>query len=97
MNKQKKMRKMCEGIPSNCTDRSHRCVSNIDAIASAYSAGRARDNWILNSDEGLRPFEASLVSTYLPFSAKVFTVGCGAGRETFAMLKMGYSSVVSLK
>jgi SAM-dependent methyltransferase len=44
-------------------------------------------------DNGLRVWESTVVRQHFPASGSVLTIGCGAGRETFALEQRGYEVV----
>jgi SAM-dependent methyltransferase len=43
-------------------------------------------------DQGLRIWEAAVVHQHFPPRGRVLTLGCGAGRETFALEQLGYDT-----
>jgi SAM-dependent methyltransferase len=65
-----------------------------DPIVRIYSSGELFRRWSIKEDVGLRDFEKVLVATYLTDKDMALcTVGCGEGRETFALYHLGYHRV----
>ncbi len=60
-------------------------------IMKRYSDTEFARAYFEGSKKGLKPFEEKLVNTYLSNSHKILVVGCGAGRETVALAKNGYT------
>lgn len=63
-------------------------------VQRTYARGKAREYWTSKRDQGLRAHENALVQNHLkdPASA-IVTIGCGSGRETFALYEMGFKNV----
>jgi ubiquinone/menaquinone biosynthesis C-methylase UbiE len=63
-------------------------------FAEMYSTGGMFSEWSGIQDEGLHSHEAELISRRVPDkSAAICTLGCGCGRETFALYRAGYHNV----
>ena len=66
---------------------------NIQDVINAYSTGAVYENWG-SKKGGLRDCEAALMQAHCPDrDAVILTVGCGAGRETFTLYKLGFRNV----
>jgi SAM-dependent methyltransferase len=72
-------------VPDDC-DALRAQVRDSYATAEALAVYRQR------VDQGLRIWEATVVRQHFPAHGRVLTVGCGAGRETFALDRLGYET-----
>lgn len=61
------------------------------AVRDSYSTPAAVDKYRSRAGEGLRTWEAAVVRQHLPANGVVLVLGCGAGREAFALEERGYS------
>jgi ubiquinone/menaquinone biosynthesis C-methylase UbiE len=67
---------------------------NTQDVINAYSTGAVYENWGSSRKRGLSDYESALIQTYCSDrDAAILTVGCGAGRETFALYKLGFRNV----
>ena len=65
-----------------------------DKITQAYTAGPMFESWVRMQELGLWPIEKTLLETHCPDrSLSVCNIGCGSGRETFAMHQMGWHNI----
>ena len=62
-------------------------------VRDSYATAALLEIYRKRVDNGLRTWEATLVRQYFPTVGRVLTVGCGAGRETFALEQLGYDVV----
>jgi SAM-dependent methyltransferase len=62
-------------------------------VRDSYATAPSLEIYRKRVDNGLRTWEATLVRRYFPTVGRVLTVGCGAGRETFALEQLGYDVV----
>lgn len=68
--------------------------NNLNAIVEIYTSGRLYGEYNDPKAEWLCDYERALVEAYcLDKSMDILNLGCGAGRETFALYLMGYSRV----
>jgi len=59
-------------------------------LRASYETPEALAVYSTRAGQGLRTWEARLVRDYLPARGKLLVVGCGAGREAFALDALGY-------
>jgi ubiquinone/menaquinone biosynthesis C-methylase UbiE len=70
---------------------------NLRAIVDAYTEGGLHDKFDIPEADTLSDYERILISTHCPNKdAKILNIGCGAGRETFAMYLRGYKNVTGV-
>jgi SAM-dependent methyltransferase len=62
-------------------------------VRDSYATAASLEIYRKRVDNGLRMWEATLVRQFFPTVGRVLTVGCGAGRETFALEQLGYDVV----
>jgi SAM-dependent methyltransferase len=62
-------------------------------VRDSYATSASLEIYRKRVDNGLRMWEATLIRQYFPAGGRVLTVGCGAGRETFALEQLGYDVV----
>lgn len=68
--------------------------ASLDAMVTAYTSGPMFDQWSRYRDSGLHPEELALVRTHCrDLGATILNLGCGSGRETFGLYRMGYHNV----
>jgi SAM-dependent methyltransferase len=68
-----------------------------DSMHKAYTAGPLFETWRAKQDMDLWPSELAMVRTHCQNpDALVANVGCGAGRETFALHRMGYRNLCGI-
>jgi len=66
----------------------------VQSIARIYSSEQRFQKWSSKQDAGLWPQELALIETHcLDHDAEICNIGCGSGRETFALYHMGYRHV----
>jgi SAM-dependent methyltransferase len=66
---------------------------NTQDVINAYSTGTIYQNWG-SQKRGLSDYESALIQTHCSDrDATILTVGCGAGRETFALYKLGFRDI----
>src|SRR4051812_15712866 len=68
-------------------------ASVIAQVRASYETPAALKIYRQRVDNGLRIWEATIVERYFPPRGRVLTVGCGAGRETFALEQRGHDAV----
>jgi SAM-dependent methyltransferase len=61
-------------------------------VRDSYGTAEALAIYRERVDRGLRIWETALVRQHFPPRGRVLTVGCGAGRETFALEQLGYDT-----
>jgi SAM-dependent methyltransferase len=61
-------------------------------VRDSYATAEALAVYRKRVDHGLRIWEAAVVRQHFPASGRVLTIGCGAGRETFALDQLGYDT-----
>jgi ubiquinone/menaquinone biosynthesis C-methylase UbiE len=72
-----------EGEPVNPSARSRGAMTRI------YEKGRKQETW--TGQTTLWPDEEAVIQAYCEdLGSRILNVGCGAGRETFALYSMGY-------
>ncbi len=59
-------------------------------VLENYSTADAVEKYTQRVAEGLRKYEKAAIDQFFPLSGKVLVVGCGAGREAFALEALGY-------
>ena len=59
-------------------------------VLASYSTADAVEKYTQRVAEGLRKYEKAAIDRFFPISGKVLVVGCGAGREAFALETLGY-------
>jgi SAM-dependent methyltransferase len=74
-------------VMSEPTDRALRAQ-----VRDSYATEEARAVYRQRVDRGLRAWETAVVREAFPSEGRVLTVGCGAGRETFALEQLGYDA-----
>lgn len=62
-------------------------------VRESYATPEALAVYRTRVDQGLRIWETVVVRQYFPARGRVLTLGCGAGRETFALEQLGYDTV----
>lgn len=62
-------------------------------VRDSYATAASLEIYRKRIDNGLRTWEITLVQHHFPACGRVLTVGCGAGRETFALEHLGYNVV----
>ena len=62
-------------------------------VRASYATPAALDVYRRRVDNGLRTWEATIAARHVPAAARILTVGCGAGRETFALEQRGHDTV----
>lgn len=60
------------------------------SVRASYDTPEALATYVARADQGLRRWETELVRTALPAMGRVLVIGCGAGRESFALDALGY-------
>jgi SAM-dependent methyltransferase len=61
-------------------------------VRDSYATAAARAVYRERVDTGLRTWESTVVRDAFPAAGRVLTIGCGAGRETFALEQRGYAT-----
>jgi SAM-dependent methyltransferase len=61
-------------------------------VRDSYATAEALAVYRQRVDDGLRIWETAVVRQHFPASGRVLTIGCGAGRETFALDQLGYDT-----
>lgn len=61
------------------------------SVLSRYSSKRDVEMYNRRSGEGLRKWEKSIVARFM-VPESVLSIGCGGGRESFALEKLGYKA-----
>jgi len=61
-------------------------------VRDSYATAAALEVYRERVDRGLRIWEATVVREHFPRAGRVLTIGCGAGRETFALSQLGYEA-----
>jgi SAM-dependent methyltransferase len=64
----------------------------IAQLRDSYSTPQALAIYRQRVDQGLRIWETAVVRQHFPARGRVLTLGCGAGRETFALEQLGYDT-----
>jgi SAM-dependent methyltransferase len=66
----------------------------VNAMAKLFGDGEYYAHWSKTRDRGLYPCEAAMVQTWCTHrDAAIVTIGCGTGRETFALYRLGYHNI----
>ena len=68
-------------------------AATVAQVRDSYSTPAALDVYRRRVDSGLRIWEATVAERRFPAAARILTVGCGAGRETFALEQRGHDTV----
>jgi SAM-dependent methyltransferase len=61
-------------------------------VRDSYATPEALAVYRQRVDQGLRIWEAAVVRQHFPARGRVLTLGCGAGRESFALEQLGYDT-----
>lgn len=61
-------------------------------VRDSYATTEALAVYRKRVDQGLRTWETAIVRQHFPAHGRVLTLGCGAGRETFALEHLGYDT-----
>jgi SAM-dependent methyltransferase len=61
-------------------------------VRESYATAEALAAYGERVDRGLRIWEAAVVRDEFPPRGRVLTIGCGAGREAFALERLGYET-----
>ena len=61
-------------------------------VRDSYATPEAIEVYRSRVDHGLRTWEHTVVQQHFPPTGRILTVGCGAGRETFAIEQLGYDA-----
>ncbi len=59
-------------------------------VLTSYSTADAVEKYTQRASEGLRNYEKVAIDRFFPLSGKILVIGCGAGREAFALETLGY-------
>jgi ubiquinone/menaquinone biosynthesis C-methylase UbiE len=59
-------------------------------VRESYSSDQAIDKYVKRVEEGLREWEKAVIDQFSPKEGRVLVVGCGAGREAFALEESGF-------
>ena len=59
-------------------------------VRDSYSTAGAAEKYVRRVSEGLRRWEQTIVDRFFPNLGRVLVVGCGAGREAFALENLGF-------
>ena len=59
-------------------------------VLSYYESGPALAKYHMRATSGLLPWEATVVRNHMSRRGSVLVVGCGGGRESFALSDLGY-------
>jgi SAM-dependent methyltransferase len=71
--------------------------STADSMIEAYTAGPLFDTWRARQDAGLWPSELAMIQAHCRNpEAMICNIGCGAGRETFALYRRGCGNLVGI-
>lgn len=62
-------------------------------VRDSYATPEALAVYRARVDHGLRIWETTVVQQRFPARGRVLTLGCGAGRETFAVEQLGYDTI----
>ena len=60
-----------------------------DLVRSRYSSQAQVAHYRNRAAQGLRKWEQTILNRYLG-PTEILTIGCGGGRESFALEKLGY-------
>ncbi|HYU15706.1 MAG TPA: class I SAM-dependent methyltransferase [Candidatus Acidoferrum sp.] len=61
-------------------------------VRESYATAEALAVYRKRVDQGLRIWEATVVREQFPARGRVLAIGCGAGREAFALERLGYDT-----
>lgn len=64
--------------------------SGVEAAACLFSEGPAFADMLEYTKNGLKPWEKAVAGKYFPQGSAILDVGCGMGREAFALDGLGY-------
>jgi hypothetical protein len=81
--------------PSNVPPASRDRAAVVAQVRSSYSTPEALAIYRKRVDQGLRIWETTVIRQHFPARGRVLTLGCGAGRETFALEQLGYDNPCS--
>ena len=71
---------------------------NLESMTRRYSRPQIVAIWGHNQENGLLAAERTMIEAWCPNRTLSFLcVGCGGGREVFALLRLGYEKVVGLE
>lgn len=59
-------------------------------VRYSYSTARAIEKYVRRASEGLRRWEQTMIDRFFPDVGRALVVGCGAGREAFALESPGF-------
>ena len=59
-------------------------------VRHSYSTAQATEKYVRRASEGLRRWEQAMVDRFFPDVGRALVVGCGAGREAFALESLGF-------
>jgi SAM-dependent methyltransferase len=68
-------------------------AATVAQLRASYATPAALDDYRKRVDNGLRIWEVTVAERHFPAAARILTVGCGAGRETFALEQCGHDTV----
>jgi SAM-dependent methyltransferase len=61
-------------------------------VRDSYATPESLEVYRARVDRGLRIWESTVVQQHFPPAGRVLTIGCGAGRETFALEQLGHDA-----
>ena len=64
--------------------------STRDGVRASYETPEAVARYVARADQGLRNWETQILRAWYPSQGRVLVIGCGAGRESFALDALGY-------
>lgn len=64
--------------------------SNLENVLEFYTLEKNYSSMTEAVKNGLKMWEKEVVGSYLPVKAHILNIGCGMGREAFALYDMGY-------
>ena len=59
-------------------------------VRHSYSTAHATEKYVRRISEGLRRWEQTMIDRFFPDVGRALVVGCGAGREAFALESLGF-------
>ncbi|MGH2901950.1 MAG: class I SAM-dependent methyltransferase, partial [Solirubrobacteraceae bacterium] len=68
-------------------------AATVAQVRASYATPAALDVYRSRVDNGLRIWEVTVAERYFPAVARILTIGCGAGRETFALEERGHHTI----
>jgi 2-polyprenyl-3-methyl-5-hydroxy-6-metoxy-1,4-benzoquinol methylase len=80
----------CGGGPAPCT----LCTMSdelLQLVAARYASQREIDKYVGRAHAGLLPWEQVIEARFLRPPGRLLDIGCGAGREAFALSSMGHT------